>query len=604
MIESVAIHIGNGRIYISGLEIQDGRAFLSYYKILNFGHKRYIIEILNEWYKNNLSLIANSPISINIASKPIAKIVDFDNKSAYDIEKIINWEANNFLLNAKNYTHSANINDNSAFIAFASKDEILDLLNGLNFSVTTIDNNIASLANILSINYGKIDGILIHTEKDTATVVSVISEKIYNYCFVEKNDDFVFNLKSYINKIKKATSLNSIQIFASGDAEVVEQLEIAFSQESLQRLDPLISIEQTDDIISKITDEEILSLPISLGFCANYLSENGLAKINLITDEITPYIKEKTTPIKVNSKKIVLIALAVIIILSVVAYVLGSMFLKNMQESDNKITQDDGINMPQPQNYDDVKEDKQKEEELAKETKSNLDEINSRKETEKQALEPIKSQKIASSVKKESKKIIKETKKPTKTYKRKITPAKKVKLSSSRIESFIANEHLTPLSILRTISNINSITSIRLNNPQTVYLEVSDDDIESVKSDLQLSGLNVRILESEARKLIASHSKMTKSLEIKSMDNVSQIENKLSMLIRNYGGYPIVKEKSKPVGDYFSYTIKYIVPKVDMPQLVELLESIQQSYDGTGVSKIVYDNIKKELKLDITIYGK
>jgi len=345
-----------------------------------------------------------------------------------------------------------------------------------------------------------------------------------------------------------------------------------------------------------------------------------MLKINLITDEIKPFIKEKGTPIKFNLKKMLLVASIILVILGASAYFAGTVLLKNMQKSNDDIfVQDTKNTLPKPDGYKKTIIKKKKELENIKSDKTKM--VN-RKKSEDKSLAPLKKSIKKENIKKEIKVIDKKlnprkitrnksvTKKNSKkrNLKRvvaKRTTSKTIKLSSKRIENFIINEHSTPLALISAIAGITGIETMRLNNPQTIYLEVTDGSVGTVRSQLKSRGLKVRMINiGEKTNIEATLPKTTGKPSLKSVTSIPEIENRVSSILRNYGGYAVLKDNSKPIGKFFSYTVKYIIPSISFKNSLQLLKSLNTEYDGLGISEIVYNNKTKKLNLDISIYTK
>jgi len=273
MIEALGIYIGNRKIYISGITTEDDSKNISYYTILDFSKKNEITKVLNEWYKNGIKEFSNIPISINLPSLPILRIVEFEENSTIPRNRIIGWEIDNFLLNQEDFTHSYDIIGNSAIIAFAQKDEILEFINSLSFNISVLENSILGLANILNESHNISNTITIFAQNDDLIVLATISGNLKEYKFINNSQNKTEDLKNYIEEVKKTHNIKEIAIFLSGSSDVTDFLLESLKTYEIGKLNPFINMGQTNKMISESNiAEDGVMLPISLGFALNCLN--------------------------------------------------------------------------------------------------------------------------------------------------------------------------------------------------------------------------------------------------------------------------------------------------------------------------------------------
>ena len=274
MIEAIGIFIGKKEIYISGITTEDAMSYISYYKILTFSNKSQIVSRLNEWYTREMDKLNNVPISINLPSHPILRVVEYEENEAVSINKRVSWEIQNFLLNEEDFTYCYDVVGESLVLAFAEKDEILDFVNSLNFTIANLENSISGLTNILTSSHEVSNSVVIFAEKDCLTMVTTVSGIIKDFKIVHDSTNSALDTQEYIAGVRDRYTLENLDIFVSGLTETTELLSSSISDYEVKKINPFMTIGQTENIIknSRISDEGVM-LPISLGFAVNCLSE-------------------------------------------------------------------------------------------------------------------------------------------------------------------------------------------------------------------------------------------------------------------------------------------------------------------------------------------
>lgn len=345
-----------------------------------------------------------------------------------------------------------------------------------------------------------------------------------------------------------------------------------------------------------------------------------MIKINLITSDIRPYLKQKKERTALSIGKMVLILLPLIIV-GVVSVILMSG--KNVDEIHKiGIVQDSEMNLPEPGKYSDKKD-----QEPNDQNKSNLDTAAKRSLAEERVIEPndMVSEKKITDIVPDSKLAVNKNNSQTATTKQtstqqkkyavvkkasgskketKIKSKKKNKVTASRIENYVYNEGYSPHFMLSKIDVISDLKKIRMNNPQTLYLELGTVDASFFKSTLQSKGLKVKTVTVNGyENLEVSVPRAGGKVQFAKVTDVPELESKLSHFIAGYGGAPVLKDNSKPLGKYFNYTVKYVIPKISYTALKEIVSNVSSVYEGVGISKIVYDNDSGKLKIDISIYS-
>jgi len=271
MIDALGIHIGEEQVYISGVTIADGTYNLSYYTILNYFSKNDLANVLNEWYLENSKEFSNSKISMSLPENPIMRVVDIDSENeSMTIDEKIDWEVKNYLLNPMGFTYSYDIVGNKAIIAFADKDEILDFINSLEFNVSVVENCVLGLINILEENHSTINSISAFCENNCMTLVATNSGVLVDYKVIYGTEDKGELLKSFLKEVKDVNGEADYDIFLSGLAETTDYLQALLEEFNVVKLNPFISVGQTDEIISESNiSHDGPMLPISISYALN-----------------------------------------------------------------------------------------------------------------------------------------------------------------------------------------------------------------------------------------------------------------------------------------------------------------------------------------------
>jgi len=358
-----------------------------------------------------------------------------------------------------------------------------------------------------------------------------------------------------------------------------------------------------------------------------------MIKINLITDDIKPYISKKSKSKGKGGLKIIVLVILLLSALSIGGYFLSPMVLEmlnsNYKDTVAVITQDTTLTLPKPGDYESKESGvkAEKDEVLESDKKA----ISKRKNSEEKSIvdnSPVPKIKKDNLLKKSttidsddvtSVSKISETRKrkPRKRRSRttrntslnsqtkKKISSKSSTVSSTRILNYIYNEHTTPAILFSKMTGLKGINKIRLNNPQTLYIEVENNNTDIVKSAINSSGIKVKeISVAGTVNLEATHAKMSGAPNLLKVTEIPAIETTLSKMVQNYGGYPVLKDNSKPIGKYFSFTVKYVIPSISYDNFLILLSQINAEYEGLGISKVVYDAKSEKMKLDVSIYAK
>lgn len=269
---SIGIYVGNSKIYITGIEVQDGAFSLCYHKILTFSNYSAIPEVLNFWYTQEKKIVRNIPVSINIPVNPIMRVVDYDPTGELSAAEVVRWETDNFFTNTKRYATGYSVEGNKLILASVEKDVLLDFLNSLVFKVNVVENSLVGMFNILKENHEVKNSISIFADSTDVTILSVIDGVIDNYTVINGHDDFDLSFRHFIDGLKERSDVD-FDVFISGISDERPEIAVAvqkyLSCEDMVTVNPFFVIGKSDSILNSNIADNSSTLSISIAFAIN-----------------------------------------------------------------------------------------------------------------------------------------------------------------------------------------------------------------------------------------------------------------------------------------------------------------------------------------------
>lgn len=248
---ALGIHISRNDVFVSCLEKKGDKVELKFADSFQYsGNDKGIIKSLNRWYEKNLSEIKGAFVNINLNMRPVLKIVQYDRGEAgfgstLTIKDKINWEAESFVGNVKDYALNYSIEDDLVYIAFANKDRALDFLNGLNFKVNGLDLTITGMMNILDYNYSfSGNSVSIYMDGTEVVYTVIVSGKLIDYKIEDLGQDYVESIKFFLGEVVSRVGKKDFTIFLAGAPDCLEGAFDSLKKEfKVEIVDPFFKID-------------------------------------------------------------------------------------------------------------------------------------------------------------------------------------------------------------------------------------------------------------------------------------------------------------------------------------------------------------------------